>query len=80
MSRVTAPSRQISRALNSAAGGAARTGNHILDHNAGAVLMPKYAELLRNRRSDSDVSALISPQRIDLEPMGKKEGKEEKAT
>ncbi|KFA61383.1 hypothetical protein S40285_03615 [Stachybotrys chlorohalonatus IBT 40285] len=40
MSRVTAPVAKLSRALNAAPA----------THNAGAVIMPKYAELLRNRR------------------------------
>ncbi|KAH7325868.1 hypothetical protein B0I35DRAFT_405203 [Stachybotrys elegans] len=40
MSRVTAPVTKLARTLNTAS-----------PHNAGAVIMPKYAELLRNRRS-----------------------------
>lgn len=42
MSRVTAPVTKLARTLNAGA---------VPTHNAGAVLMPKYAELLRNRRS-----------------------------
>lgn len=42
MSRVTAPVSKLARTLNAGA---------VPVHNAGAVLMPKYAELLRNRRS-----------------------------
>ncbi|RFU72094.1 hypothetical protein TARUN_10169 [Trichoderma arundinaceum] len=52
MSRVTAPVAKLARSLSSTA--AARGANPLLDasaYNAGAVLMPKYAELLRNRRS-----------------------------
>ncbi|KAL6864013.1 hypothetical protein J3F83DRAFT_716301 [Trichoderma novae-zelandiae] len=54
MSRITAPVAKLSRALSSSA--AARAANPLLDaaaysNSAGAVLMPKYAELLRNRRS-----------------------------
>ncbi|KAF4124292.1 hypothetical protein GMORB2_4958 [Geosmithia morbida] len=50
MSRVTAaPAKQLSRSLNATS----RSGV-LLDHNAGAVLMPKYAELLRgNEHHDS---------------------------
>ncbi|KAK5992284.1 hypothetical protein PT974_05685 [Cladobotryum mycophilum] len=54
MPRVTAPVSKLARALSSTPT-AARVGNPLLldttVHNAGAVLMPKYAELLRNRRS-----------------------------
>ncbi|KAL7909061.1 hypothetical protein GGI35DRAFT_452843 [Trichoderma velutinum] len=56
MSRVTAPVAKLSRALSSTA---ARAANPLLDastYNAGAVLMPKYAELLRNRRSTIELS------------------------
>ncbi|OPB44005.1 hypothetical protein A0O28_0023230 [Trichoderma guizhouense] len=56
MSRVTAPVAKLSRALSSSA---ARAANPLLDastYNAGAVLMPKYAELLRNRRSTIELS------------------------
>jgi hypothetical protein len=64
MSRITAPvAKQLARSLNAASvsgAGAARPGaaaaSGLLDHNAGAVLMPKYAELLRNREASSDVS------------------------
>ncbi|KAH6604613.1 hypothetical protein Trco_006320 [Trichoderma cornu-damae] len=45
MSRVTAPAAKLARSLTSAANASAH------NNNAGAVLMPKYAELLRNRRS-----------------------------
>ncbi|KAL7949478.1 hypothetical protein V8C42DRAFT_311012 [Trichoderma barbatum] len=57
MSRVTAPVSKLARALSSTS--AARAANPLLDassHNAGAVLMPKYAELLRNRRSTIELS------------------------
>ncbi|KAI9167793.1 hypothetical protein HJFPF1_03930 [Paramyrothecium foliicola] len=49
MSRVTAPASKLTRTLNAGA---------VPTHNAGAVLMPKYAELLRSRRSSEhhDVS------------------------
>lgn len=56
MSRVTAPVAKLTRALSSSA---ARAANPLLDastYNAGAVLMPKYAELLRNRRSTIELS------------------------
>lgn len=60
MSRVTAPMSKISRALSASSSSiAARSASPLLDssaHSAGAVLMPKYAELLRNRSSEpSDV-------------------------
>lgn len=55
MSRVTAPMAKIARALSSSpSGAAARSATPIFDssaHSAGASLMPKYAELLHNRRS-----------------------------
>ncbi|KAG5986038.1 hypothetical protein E4U54_005655, partial [Claviceps lovelessii] len=57
MSRITAPVAKLARALSSsphAAGVAPRSASAILDssaHSAGASLMPKYAELLHNRRS-----------------------------
>ncbi|TFB07679.1 hypothetical protein CCMA1212_001115 [Trichoderma ghanense] len=54
MSRITAPVAKLSRALSSSAA-APRAANPLLvdaaAYNAGAVLMPKYAELLRNRRT-----------------------------
>ncbi|KAK1247433.1 hypothetical protein MKX07_002342 [Trichoderma sp. CBMAI-0711] len=54
MSRITAPVAKLSRALSSSAA-APRAANPLLvdaaTYNAGAVLMPKYAELLRNRRT-----------------------------
>lgn len=65
MSRITAPASKLSRALSSSATSAsARTANPLLDssaHGTGAILMPKYAELLRNRRGSehSDVSPYI---------------------
>lgn len=57
MSRITAPVAKLTRALSSTT--AVRAPNPLLDtsaHNAGAVLMPKYAELLRNRRSTIDMA------------------------
>jgi hypothetical protein len=42
MSRVTAPAHKLTRTITSSA---------VSTQNAGAVLMPKYAELLRNRRT-----------------------------
>ncbi|POR37247.1 Uncharacterized protein TPAR_02559 [Tolypocladium paradoxum] len=56
MSRVTAPVSRLSRALSSSSNPVARAASPLLDSSAhsasaGAVLMPKYAELLRNRRS-----------------------------
>lgn len=51
MPRLTAPHpRQITRAINSAVG-ASNAAARPLDHHADAILMPKYAELLRSRRS-----------------------------
>ncbi|OAA33569.1 hypothetical protein AAL_01034 [Moelleriella libera RCEF 2490] len=61
MSRVTAPLSKIARAALSSSptsgvgvvGVGARAGTPIMDssaHSAGAALMPKYADLLRNRR------------------------------
>ncbi|KAG5932898.1 hypothetical protein E4U53_001155 [Claviceps sorghi] len=56
MSRITAPVAKLARALSSsphAASVAPRSASGILDgsaHCAGASLMPKYAELLHNRR------------------------------
>ncbi|KAG5976357.1 hypothetical protein E4U55_007339 [Claviceps digitariae] len=56
MSRITAPVAKLARALSSsphAASVAPRSASAVLDssaHCAGASLMPKYAELLRNRR------------------------------
>ncbi|RDA82980.1 hypothetical protein CP532_4469 [Ophiocordyceps camponoti-leonardi (nom. inval.)] len=49
MSRVTAPIVKFSRALGSTS--AAAPSGATSAHGAGAALMPKYAELLRNRRS-----------------------------
>lgn len=63
MSRITAPvSKQLTRALNSAA--TARPVGPLLDHNAGAVLMPKYADLLHNRsiNEHTDVCSSHAPQ------------------
>ncbi|GFP56945.1 hypothetical protein ACSS6W_004515 [Trichoderma asperelloides] len=57
MSRVTAPVVKLTRALSSTT--AARAANPLLDasaYNAGAVLMPKYAELLRGRRNTIEMS------------------------
>ncbi|KAK7221154.1 hypothetical protein V2G26_009157 [Clonostachys chloroleuca] len=52
MPRICAPvSKQLSRSVSSSVTAAARTAGH---KNAGAVLMPKYAELLgKNEQSDS---------------------------
>ncbi|KHN96590.1 uncharacterized protein MAM_05533 [Metarhizium album ARSEF 1941] len=64
MSRVTAPMSKISRALSAASprlDGSA--------HSAGAVLMPKYAELLRNRPSElSDSRGLATAHRPTPQP------------
>lgn len=57
MSRVTAPAVKLTRALSSTT--AARAAKPLLDasaYNAGAVLMPKYAELLRGRRTPIEMS------------------------
>ncbi|KAK1589860.1 uncharacterized protein LY79DRAFT_608318 [Colletotrichum navitas] len=51
MSRITAPVAKLTRSLNSAAT-ASRSSGLLESHynvNKGAVLMPKYAELLKNR-------------------------------
>lgn len=61
MSRVTAPAVKLTRALSSTT--AARAAKPLLDasaYNAGAVLMPKYAELLRGRRSPIEMSEVCS--------------------
>jgi hypothetical protein len=66
MSRVTAPVSKLTRAIGSTP--ASRPSSTLIDstahvHNAGAVLMPKYAELLRTSRSSSehsDVSSTLS--------------------
>ncbi|OAA42277.1 hypothetical protein NOR_05126 [Metarhizium rileyi] len=61
MSRVTAPMSKISRALSASSSAvAARTASPLLDssaHSAGAALMPKYAELLRNRNVEHSDSS-----------------------
>ncbi|KOS23116.1 hypothetical protein ESCO_003523 [Escovopsis weberi] len=59
MSRVTAPVAKLARALGSTP-----------VHNAGAVLMPKYAELLRNRRitEHSDSRGLTTAHRPTPQP------------
>ncbi|RDA90820.1 hypothetical protein CP533_0507 [Ophiocordyceps camponoti-saundersi (nom. inval.)] len=49
MSRVTAPVVKLSRALGTTS--AAAPSGAASAHGAGAALLPKYAELLRNRRS-----------------------------
>ncbi|PFH62196.1 hypothetical protein XA68_14737 [Ophiocordyceps unilateralis] len=55
MSRVTAPISKLSRGLGTSSvaspGAVARPLRDTTAHSAGAALMPKYAELLRNRRS-----------------------------
>ncbi|KAK1998917.1 hypothetical protein LX36DRAFT_575411 [Colletotrichum falcatum] len=51
MSRITAPVAKLTRSINSAAA-ASRSSGLLESHynvNQGAVLMPKYAELLKNR-------------------------------
>lgn len=51
MSRITAPVAKLTRSINSAAT-ASRSSGLLESHynvNHGAVLMPKYAELLQNR-------------------------------
>lgn len=57
MSRVTAPTKHLARQIQSSARPAAAG---LLEHNAGATLMPKYAELLHNRRANehTDVCSL----------------------
>lgn len=56
MSRVTAPVAKLSRAISSTAAPAvSRSGSSLLDstaHHGGAPLMPKYAELLRDREQN----------------------------
>ncbi|KJZ76895.1 hypothetical protein HIM_03772 [Hirsutella minnesotensis 3608] len=53
MSRITAPVTKIARAMGTTTGPvvAARPLRDMTAHNAGAVLMPKYADLLRSARS-----------------------------
>ncbi|PNY29934.1 Uncharacterized protein TCAP_00151 [Tolypocladium capitatum] len=61
MSRMTAPVSKLSRALSSS-NTVARAASPLLDssaHNAGAALMPKYAELLHNRRSSEHSDASL---------------------
>ncbi|KAH0436521.1 hypothetical protein CcaCcLH18_04327 [Colletotrichum camelliae] len=58
MSRITAPVAKLTRSINSAAT-ASRSSGLLESHynvNQGAVLMPKYAELLKNRSEDSSRS------------------------
>ena len=54
MSRITAPVSKLTRSLNTAS----TRSSPLLDsqRNAGAVLMPKYAELLRNRNRSAEHS------------------------
>ena len=61
MSRVTAPMSKIARALSSSPSSttAARSARDGSAHSAGAALMPKYAELLRNRRSNEHSDASV---------------------
>ncbi|KND86364.1 hypothetical protein TOPH_09029 [Tolypocladium ophioglossoides CBS 100239] len=62
MSRITAPVSKLSRALSSSSNPVARAVSPLHDssaHNAGAVLMPKYAELLRSRRSSEHSDASL---------------------
>lgn len=59
MSRITAPVSKLARSINSAAT-ASRSSGLLESHynvNHGAILMPKYAELLKNRstRGEHDV-------------------------
>lgn len=57
MSRVTAPAVKLTHALSSTT--TARAAKPLLDasaYNAGAVLMPKYAELLRGRRNPIEMT------------------------
>ncbi|KAF6843582.1 hypothetical protein CMUS01_01909, partial [Colletotrichum musicola] len=56
MSRITAPVSKLTRSINSAAA-ASRSSGLLESHynvNHGAVLMPKYAELLKNRSPRDD--------------------------
>lgn len=77
MSRVTAPVAKLSRAISSTAAPAAvsRSSGSLLDstaHHGGAPLMPKYADLLRDREhnkvrlSPSLFSLLARPQCPDM--------------
>ncbi|KAJ6779880.1 hypothetical protein PWT90_11261 [Aphanocladium album] len=63
MSRVAAPVAKLSRSISSTAAPAAvsRAGSTLLDstaHHSGAPLMPKYAELLRDREHKVRLSPL----------------------
>ncbi|EQK98608.1 hypothetical protein OCS_05682 [Ophiocordyceps sinensis CO18] len=51
MSRITAPASKLTRAMGSASTASLRDSSA---HTCGAILMPKYAELLRTSRSSSD--------------------------
>jgi hypothetical protein len=77
MSRITAPVSKLTRAITSTP--ASRPSSTLIDstahvHNAGAVLMPKYAELLRTPRSSgsngehSDVSPFHHHRRLQTNP------------
>ncbi|KAF6816650.1 hypothetical protein CSOJ01_02825 [Colletotrichum sojae] len=59
MSRITAPVSKLTRSINSAAA-SSRSSGLLESHynvNHGAVLMPKYAELLKNRSPRDDQSS-----------------------
>jgi hypothetical protein len=59
MSRITPPVSKLARSINSAS-----TRQFDVRHNAGAILMPKYAELLRNRKSAEPAD--VSPSYYDI--------------
>lgn len=52
MSRVTAPASKLARTINTAA-----TSHGSLHHAHGAILMPKYAELLKKHTTEKDSHA-----------------------
>ncbi|GKT44777.1 uncharacterized protein ColSpa_04958 [Colletotrichum spaethianum] len=73
MSRITAPVAKLTRSINSAAT-ASRSSGLLESHynvNQGAVLMPKYAELLKNRspREHDSARTLTTTHRPTPQPM-----------
>ncbi|KAM3527874.1 hypothetical protein MY4038_006140 [Beauveria bassiana] len=76
MSRVTAPVAKLSRAISSTASPAAvsRSSGSLLDstaHQGGAPLMPKYAELLRDREHNKSrgITTTHRPAPLHLDAM-----------
>lgn len=68
MSRITAPVSRLARSINSAAT-ATRSSGLLESHynvNHGAVLMPKYAELLKNRTAREHDVRFSLPHNVTL--------------